>query len=57
MPIMFVVQAGPDADHGNSMTTSTGSVPFGLMNIKDAAALLSDFWAEVDAVLEERGVI
>ena len=23
----------------------------------DAAALLSDFWAEVDAVLEERGVI
>jgi len=24
---------------------------------KDAAALLSDFWAEVDAVLEERGVI
>jgi hypothetical protein len=24
---------------------------------KDTAALLSDFWAEVDAVLEERGVI
>ena len=24
---------------------------------RDAAALLSDFWAEVDAVLEERGVI
>ena len=24
---------------------------------KDAAALLSDFWAEVDAVLKERGVI
>ena len=24
---------------------------------RDAAALLSDFWAEIDAVLEERGVI
>ena len=24
---------------------------------RDAAALLSDFWSEVDAVLEERGVI
>ena len=24
---------------------------------KDTAALLSDFWAEVDAVLKERGVI
>jgi len=23
---------------------------------KDAATLLSDFWAEVDAVLKERGV-
>ena len=34
MPIMFVVQAGPEASHGNSMTTSTGSVPFGLMNIR-----------------------
>ena len=36
--------------------------PHGLRTIrpyeyKDAAALLLDFWAEVNAVLEERGVI
>jgi carbohydrate-binding DOMON domain-containing protein len=34
MPIMFALPTGPEAGCGNSMTTSTGSVVFGPMNIE-----------------------
>ena len=57
MPIMFALPTGLEADCGNSMTISTGSVAFDPMNIEMPPLYFRISRAEVDAVLEERGVI
>ena len=50
-------RAGPVAKAGVLLTTGTGWRLFGLIGSKDAPTLLEDFWAEVDKLLKEKGVI
>jgi hypothetical protein len=53
----FGNRRGPAVRAEVLVTTSTGWGTVWPYRFKDAATLLEDFWAEVDGVLREKGVI